>query len=277
MKSALIESMNKISTKTLGLFSLLFMGSFLLTATTYAQKGRQDEEQFVKPAISEEEYNKLLMWIVDEKYENVLYKCIRYTEDEKTKKLPLPYIYMAQAYMGIHLTDDHELREQFEADKMKALKNSLKYASKYRKKDKELEHYAEFEEYFDQLWKETMVAAETEMDNGKYTKAKSYYKYLSTIDPEDPGAVLMYAAVFQQLKSRKEAEETYARAKELLIEFGGKGLREIQTELLHFAFIYNIEILASVDRAAALEWLSMGMEMFRGDPELEAVRRSIGG
>jgi len=277
MKSALIVSMNKISTKTLGLFSLLFMGSFLLTASTYAQKGRQDEEQYVKPAISEEEYNKLLMWIVDEKYENVLYKCIRYTENEDTKKLPLPYIYMAQAYMGIHLTDDHELREKFEADKMKALKSSLKYAAKYRKKDKELEHYADFEEFFDQLWKETMVAAETEMDNGKYTKAKSYYKYLSTIDPEDPGAVLMYAAVFQQLKSRKEAEETYARAKELLIEFGGKGLREIQTDLLHFAFIYNIEILASVDRAAALEWLSMGMEMFRGDPEFEAVRRSIGG
>ena len=277
MKSALIVIMNKISIKTLGLFSLLFMGTFLLTADTYAQRGNQDDEQYVKPAISEEEYNKLLMWIVDEKYENVLYKCIRYTEDEKTKKLPLPYIYMAQAYMGIHLTDNHELREQFEADKMKALKNSLKYASKYRKKDKELEHYADFEEFFDQLWKETMVAAETEMDNMKYTKAKSYYKYLSTIDPEDPGAVLMYAAVFQQLKSRKEAEETYARAKDLIIEFGDKGLREIQSELLHFAIIYNIEILASVNRAAALEWLAIGQDLFRGDPEFEAVRRSIGG
>lgn len=269
--------MNKISTKTVWLFSLIFLGSFLITVDSYAQKGRQDEEAFVKPPISEEEYNKLLMWIVDQKYENVLYKCIRYTEDEKTKKLPLPYIYMAQAYMGIHLSDDHELREQFEADKQKALKNSLKYASKYRKKDKELEHYAEFEEYFDQLWKETMVAAETEMDNTKYTKAKSYYKYLSTIDPEDPGAVLMYAAVFQQLKSRKEAEETYSRAKDLIIEFGGKGLREIQTELLHFAIIYNVELLSSVNRAAALEWLALGQDMFRGDPEFEAVRRSIGG
>ena len=72
MKSALIVIMNKISIKILGLFSLLFMGTFLLTADTYAQRGNQDDEQYVKPAISEEEYNKLLMWIVDEKYENVL-------------------------------------------------------------------------------------------------------------------------------------------------------------------------------------------------------------
>ena len=62
------------------------------------------------------------MWIVDEKYENVLYKCIRYTENEKTKKLPLPYIYMAQAYLGIHVSDDHDLREQYQADKNKAIK-----------------------------------------------------------------------------------------------------------------------------------------------------------
>ena len=81
--------------------------------------------------------------MVDEKYENILYKCIRYTEEDKTKKEPLPYIYIAQAHMGIHLSDDHELREAHEADKNKSLKNSLKYASKYRKKDKELEHYSE--------------------------------------------------------------------------------------------------------------------------------------
>jgi len=179
--------------------------------------------------------------------------------------------------MGIHLSDDHELREAHEADKNKALKNSLKYASKYRKKDKELEHYSEFTDFFDDLWAQTKNAAETEMDNEKYTKAKSYYKYLCTIDPEDPGATLMLAAVYQQLKSRKEAELTYEKASNLLIEFGGKGLREVQTELLHSAIIYNVELLANINRSAALEWLALGQDLFRGEPEFEAVRRSIGG
>ena len=278
MKSASTASMNTISTRTSWLYSLFFICSLLFSTEGLAQRGNQDdEEKPKKPLISQEEYNKLLMWLVDEKYENILYKCFRYIDDDKTKKLPLPYIYIAQAYMGIHLTDDHELRESFEADKNKALKNSLKYASKYRKKDKELEHYAEFTEYFDELWTQTKNAAETEMDNEKYTKAKSYYKYLCTIDPEDPGATLMLAAVFQQLKSRKEAETTYEKARNLLIEFGGKGLREVQTELLHSAIIYNVELLANVNRSAALEWLALGQDLFRGEPEFEAVRRSIGG
>ena len=278
MKSANTASMKKISTRSSWLLSLLFVASILFSSDALAQRGNQDDdEKPKKPLISQEEYNKLLMWYVDGKYENILYKCIRYTEDDKTKKLPLPYIYMAQAHMGIHLSDDHELREKFEADKNKALKNSLKYAAKYRKKDKELEHYNDFTEYFDILWTQTSNAAETEMDNEKYTKAKSYYKYLTTIDPEDPGAMLMYAAVFQRLKSRKEAEETYEKARNLIIEFGGRGLREVQTELLHSAIIYNVEMLAHIDRPAALELLALGQDLFRGEPEFEAVRRSIGG
>jgi len=138
MNSAMISNMNTNTIRTSWLFSLLFIASFILSTDAYAQRGNQDEnEKPRKPLISQQEYNKLLMWIVDEKYENVLYKCIRYTENDKTKKLPLPYIYMGQAYLGIHLSDDHGLREQYQADKNKALKNSLKYTSKFVKKDKE--------------------------------------------------------------------------------------------------------------------------------------------
>lgn len=278
MKNAYPASMKTIYTRTSWLYSLLFVASLLFSLDVSAQKGNQeDEERPRKPLITQEEYNKLLMWLVDEKYENILYKCIRYTEDDKTKKLPLPYIYTAQAYMGIHMSDDHVLREAFQADKNKALKNSLKYAAKYRKKDKEMEHYADFTGFFDDLWQQTKTVAETEMDNEKYTKAKSYYKYLSTIDPDDPGAMLMYAAVFQHLKSRKEASVSYEKARNLLIEYGGRGLRNVQTELLRFAIIYNVELLASVDRPAALEWLALGQDLFRGEAEFEAVRRSIGG
>jgi len=278
MNNAISAKMNTQTTLSTWLLSLLFIGTLLLSTDVSAQKGNQeDEEKPKKPLISQAEYNKLLMWIVDEKYENVLYKCIRYTEDEKTKKLPLPYIYMGQAYLGIHLTEDNELRETFQVDKLKALKNSLKYTAKYRKKDKENLHYHEYTEFFDELWDETKNAAETEMDNEKFTKAKSYYKYLTTIDPEDPGAWLMYAAVYQHLKSRKEAADTYEKARQLLIEFGGRGLRDVQLELLHFAIIYNAELLKSINRPAALEWLALGKDLFRGDAEFEAVKRSIGG
>jgi len=278
MNNALSAKMNTQTTPSTWLFSLFFIGTLLFSSNVSAQRGNQDEEEKPKkPLISQAEYNKLLMWIVDEKFENVLYKCIRYTEDDKTKKLPLPYIYMGQAYLGIHLTEDNELRERFQVDKLKALKNSLKYTAEYRKKDRENLYFHEYTVFFDELWTETKNAAETEMDNQKFTKAKSYYKYLSTIDPEDPGAWLMYAAVYQHLKSRKEASETYDKARQLLIEFGGRGLRDVQLELLRFALIYNAELLADTNRPAALEWLALGKDLFQGDAEFEAVKRSIGG
>lgn len=260
------------------IFSILFAASTIFSSNLSAQKGNQDDEdKNRKPLITQDEYNKLLMWIVDEKYENVLYKCIRYTENDKTKKLPLPYIYMAQAYLGIHVSDDHELRSQYQADKNKAIKNSLKYTSKFVKKDKESEYYFEYMEFYDDLWEHASNVAETEMDNEKYTKAKSYYKYLTSIDAEDPGAWLMFAAAYQLINSKKEATETYEIARNLLIEQGGKGLREVQTNLLHYAIIYNAELLSTIDRSAALEWLSLGEDLFRGDREFEAVKRSIGG
>tara|TARA_B110000459_G_C16608395_1_gene494813 strand:+ start:70 stop:882 length:813 start_codon:yes stop_codon:yes gene_type:complete len=270
--------MTSHSNNTPWILCFLFAATTLFSSNLSAQKGNQDDDDKPrKPLITQQEYNKLLMWIVDEKYENVLYKCVRYTEDEKTKKLPLPYIYMAQAYLGIHVSDDHELRAQYQADKNKAIKNSLKYTSKFVKKDKERELYFEFTEFYDDLWKHSTNAAETEMDNEKYTKAKSYYKYLTSIDPEDPGAWLMFAAAYQLINSKKEAAETYEIARNLMIEQGGRGLREVQTSLLHFAIIYNAELLSTIDRAAALDWLAMGEELFRGDKEFEAVKRSIGG
>jgi tetratricopeptide (TPR) repeat protein len=278
MNNALSAKMKTQTTLSTWLLSLLFIGTLLLSTNVSAQKGNQDEEEKPrKPLISQDEYNKLLMWIVDEKFENVLYKCIRYTENDKTKKLPLPYLYMGKAYLGIHLTEDNELRVKFQVDKLKALKNSLKYTAKFRKKDKENLHSHEHTVFFDELWNETKNAAETEMDSEKYTKARSYYKYLATIDPEDPGAWLMYAAVYQHLKSRKEAADTYEKARQLLLEFEGRGLREVQMELLLFAIIYNVELLKDTNRASALEWLAIGEDLFPEDRELRAVKGSIGG
>ena len=279
MNNALSAKMNTQTTLSTWLLSLLFIGTLLLSTDVSAQRGNQDdEEQPKKPLITQKEYDKLLMWIVDEKYENVLYKCIRYTENDKTKKLPLPYLYMGKAYLGIHLTEDNELREKFQVDKLKALKNSLKYTAKFiKKEDPENPQSREHTVFLDDLWNETKNAAETEMDNEKYTKARSYYKYLATIDPEDPGAWLMYAAAYQHLKSRREAAETYDEARKVLDEFNGHGLREVQMELLLFAIIYNVELLKDTNRAAALEWLAIGVDLFPQDRELRAVKASIGG
>lgn len=273
--NAKIETMNLYSVKTI--WSHLAMALFLTLATAPQLSAQIREEEEEEPIlVSENELNQLLVWYVDGKYEKVLYKAIRYTEDDEQKKHPMPYLYMAKAYLGIHNSDDADLRESYEVDKLKALKNALKYAGKFVKKDKEQEYIFEELEYIEDLRKETIIAAETEMDNGKFTKAKSYYKYLTTLDKEDPGAWMMYGTVFLTLKARRDADKAWEKARNLLLDQQARGLTEGQQELLQYAFVTTIEKLDEMgDRAAAQDFISLGDDFIGGDREFEAVKRSL--
>ena len=273
--NAKIETMNLYSVKTI--WSHLAMALFLTLATAPQLSAQIREEEEEEPIlVSENELNQLLVWYVDGKYEKVLYKAIRYTEDDEQKKHPMPYLYMAKAYLGIHNSDDADLREAYEVDKLKALKNALKYAGKFVKKDKEQEYIFEELEYIEDLRKETIIAAETEMDNGKFTKAKSYYKYLTTLDKEDPGAWMMYGTVFLTLKARRDADKAWETARNLLLDQQARGLTEGQRELLQYAFVTTIEKLDEMgDRAAAQDFISLGDDFIGGDREFEAVKRSL--
>ena len=273
--NAKIETMNLYSIKTI--WSHLAMALFLTLATAPQLSAQIREEEEEEPIlVSENELNQLLVWYVDGKYEKVLYKAIRYTEDDEQKKHPMPYLYMAKAYLGIHNSDDADLRESYEVDKLKALKNALKYAGKFVKKDKEQEYIFEELEYIEDLRKETIIAAETEMDNGKFTKAKSYYKYLTTLDKEDPGAWMMYGTVFLTLKARRDADKAWEKARNLLLDQQARGLTEGQRDLLQYAFVTTIEKLDEMgDRAAAQDFISIGDDFIGGDREFEAVKRSL--
>ena len=273
--NAKIETMNLYSIKTI--WSHLAMALFLTLATAPQLSAQIREEEEEEPIlVSENELNQLLVWYVDGKYEKVLYKAIRYTEDDEQKKHPMPYLYMAKAYLGIHNSDDADKRESYEEDKLKALKNALKYAGKFVKKDKEQEYIFEELEYIEDLRKETIIAAETEMDNGKFTKAKSYYKYLTTLDKEDPGAWMMYGTVFLTLKARRDADKAWETARNLLLDQQTRGLTEGQRELLQYAFVTTIEKLDEMgDRAAAQDFISLGDDFIGGDREFEAVKRSL--
>ena len=270
-----IETMNFYSVKTI--WGHLAMALFFVLASAPQLSAQIREEEEEEPIlVAEKDLNQLLVWFVDGKYEKVLYKAIRYTEDDEQKKHPMPYLYMAKAYLGIHNSDDADLREAYEVDKMKALKNALKYAGKFVKKDKEQEYIFEEQEYIEELRKETIIAAETEMDNGKFTKAKSYYKYLTTLDKEDPGAWMMYGTVYLTLKARRDADKSWETARNLLLDQQARGLTEGQQELLQYAFVTTIEKLDEMgDRAAAQDFISLGDDFIGGDREFEAVKRSL--
>ena len=222
---------------TLPLLLVLSLGS----ATLSHAQIRGDEEEEEPILIEQDDLDELLTWIVDEKYEKVLFKAIRYIEDDEQKKHPAPYLYMSMAYFGIHTSDDSELRETYEVEKMKALKNACKYASKFVKKDKEIEFVPQELDYLDKLRRETMDAASNEWDNEKYSKAKSYYKYLSDIDAEDPGAKMMYGTCVLLMGDRRQAVELWEESINLLENQQARGLTSNQQLLLSVAFDRTIE------------------------------------
>ena len=88
-------------------YSSLLLAFAAALACVNPSFGQVEEEG--KPLISQKEYDEMLMWMVNGKYEKVLYKAIRYTESEKTANEPLPYAYMAEAYFRIHQSDDAKL------------------------------------------------------------------------------------------------------------------------------------------------------------------------
>ncbi|MEY3835453.1 MAG: hypothetical protein RI989_881 [Bacteroidota bacterium] len=49
-------------------------------------------------SFAQTDYPDLLAMFVDEKYEKCLYKAEKYTLNEKTKKDPLPYLFMSRCY-----------------------------------------------------------------------------------------------------------------------------------------------------------------------------------
>ncbi len=240
----------------------------------FASLGQRYGDEDEAPLIPQEDFDELLMWMVDGKYEKVLYKAIRYTEDDETKKEPVPYVFMSMAFFKISESSDPELMEKYS----KALKDALKYASKFVKKDKEREYYDDYTDYFNDLRRATMNQGEIYVDEEKFTKAKSYYKYLWTLDGEDPGAWLMYGTVMWKSKAVRDASEAWATAEKLLVEYGGKGLHEVQTDLLKYGVIYTAEMLAGEgNRTDARKWIQATEGIFGTDREVQAVLRSIGG
>jgi len=218
------------------------------------------------------EYDKILAMLVDEEYEKVLYKAEPYTLKDETKKDPIPYLYISMAYFEM------SKRGEFEEEYPKAFKEALKYASKHRKKDKDNAYFSEFSDYFSELRAAGMVEAEVEMEKEKYTRAKGVYKYLISLDEQDPGAYLMQSYCLFKDNSKKDAGINMEEAKKLLEEGGVDRLAKEQKLLLKAAII-NISAYFDSNgmRTEAREWMEIGKEYFSEDDEFMGHYKDIVG
>jgi len=176
-------------------------------------------------------YDDLLEMYVDEKYEKLAYKSEGYFLNDKYKKDPMPYLYFSMANFAF--TKDERLAEKYP----KAFKDALKFAGKFVKKDKENEYLDEAEDFFEELRAAAMEDAENQIINEKYTKAKGMYKYLVTMDNNDPGAKMYMAYSAFKMRSAREAQLLLEEGINILQSSEPDNLTDQQKMLLKNAII----------------------------------------
>lgn len=225
---------------------------------------------FVSAMAQPSDFEDLLLPFVDGKYEKVLIKAEKYTLDEGTKKEPLPYLFMSMSFYEISMMDDEKMKTKYPD----AFKNAVKSLTKYAKLDKEKSYASEYEDFFASIRKAIISEGETHIDQMKWTKAKTSYVTLTQIDPNDAGAHLMLAYVFEQMKSKKEAETAFATAEKLLKEKTCSVSNDVQKGFLKNAIITFATKMGS-DKVRARKWMDLGMEMFGEDNEYKVTYESL--
>ncbi|MCI5059306.1 MAG: hypothetical protein MRY83_24545 [Flavobacteriales bacterium] len=143
-----------------------------------------------------EVYAKLFDLYAFEKYEDCAYKAERMTLNDKYRRDPEPYLYLAMCYYEINFMDSADLDQEYKDP----IKESLKYAYKYIKKDKKMEIYAQNAEFFDKLKSHSLLRVKSHAEREEYRKAASEISRITKIDPENEN--LKFAQGVYQVLSR---------------------------------------------------------------------------
>jgi hypothetical protein len=227
---------------------------------------------FVTAQVSaqKEEFDDLLILYVDEDYEKLISKAEKYADNDNYRKHPEPYLYLAKAYYEM------SLKEEYAADYPKAFRSALKNAAKYRKKDKELEYWAENEAFFAALRKASMEEAEMYLSEEDYSKASRVYDGIIDFDPEDTGAHFLYGYTLFKLNRQGEADVIIKAGSNLLATLDIGDLDEDQQRLLKYGLIYYSEYLYESGRAdSAQVTMEFGQPYFKEDNEFRLTYEDV--
>lgn len=183
---------------------ILFLGLVLITSASFAQ------------VVGGMNY-KLEKLFMDEKYEDVAYKGMNMLEDDKYKKDPEIYLYVAMAWYEISQMND----EKMEAQYPDALRDALKYASKFDKKDKDGQWFSDNADFFENLKKAGIAEAAKYVDDEKKRRvAVGTYKYMTTAMSDDYN-ILFFKGVLEFMNRNS-----------------GQGERDIQTAMSNLVPLY---------------------------------------
>ena len=218
-------------------------------------------------------YDDLLVLLVNEEYKDCYNKSIKYTLKEKTKKDPLPYLFVAKS--SYEMSRDHRYTEEFP----KAFKTAMSFAAKYRKKDKEYTCKEDAEEFINEFKMVIVEEVENYILEGTdktYAKAVSLAKKISDMDPEDYGAKLLYSLLCTLTKNNSKAKEVFKICVPDLEKYGEnkfslKYMNKSQQFILRFTLMEYANYSKAKNPENAKKMLDYGIHLFYDENEFSKI------
>ncbi|MBE9469303.1 MAG: hypothetical protein IMY72_13430 [Bacteroidetes bacterium] len=181
-------------------------------------------------------FEKLTKLYNEQRYEDCLYKSNNYTYKEKTRKEAEPYLYLAMCYYQISLMDDPDILEDYP----KALKNSIKYLIKFKKKDKKDEYFTKNIDFVKKMANIIIDDAKKYYKDKNFRKAASSFKLYSKLFPNDNNIIYMIGACNMKAKNYSEGQKYISESIVKLVDNNkdGKPIKKSNTsQILEDAFI----------------------------------------
>lgn len=233
---------------------LLFFFAFLPILPSTAQKGVYDD---------------LLVLYVDEEYEKCIFKADRYTQKDDTRRDALPFLYLSMCYHEMSKLEKFTSMDEYKY----ASRDALKYAVKYRKKDKNLEFFRNYEDYWAELNTVAMDGGFYYMDTKSFSKAKRQFQRMVGYDPANAGAWQMLALAQAKMNLQRDFAESLKKYEEALAAIPDMDrLPEDQKRLLRTSMIRTAEhYLEKGMRDKASATLEPGKDQFMENPEFKSL------
>ncbi len=208
-----------------------------------------------------QEYEDLMLLWVDQKYEKLVEKAERYTQRDKTKNHPLPYLYLAKGLYRISLDDKLKTQDRFK----RAENEALSYVVKYKKKDKGGTYKADADQFISEMKKTYFEQAENFVEGKDYRKALSIMKKVVVFDPENAGVWLVKGVCEIEMKNKGEGEKNTAKGIEMVKTMQDfNDLLEVDQDFLRFSLIaYTEFLMRNNNRSTAQGVISLGYPYFQ--------------
>lgn len=218
-------------------------------------------------------YDDLLILYIDEEYEKCIAKAERYAEKPDTRRDPLPYLYMSMSYHEMSKLEKFYSQHEYRF----AERDALKYAVRFRKKDKDMAYFNNYEDYWMELNTKAMESGINHYQLGEYSKARRVFDRMVAYMPENAGAWRMLALCQERMNMLRDAEESrkeFAKAYDAIEDL--ERLPADQRKMMRNALIMDAEYLVEQGKKAeARELMALGEEAFMGNAEFKALHKEL--